>query len=320
MTNIPTELLRTLIAVVDLRSFTKAAHCLGVTQPAVSAQIKRLQMLLGSELLDKSAPGVTLTATGELVVSYARRLLQINDQILHLAGPRAAVRTLRLGIAGDFASPALTWVLSGLRTQWPDIGFEISNAPSERLLHDLRSGELDLIVTMSETKSEPDARFQWTEELVWVRGASTRLDANAPVPLASCGEGCAHQRLAVATLEKVGRSYRIVLTAPSLAEVTSAVAAGFGVTALSRSRIAGTDLIICDDRVLPKLPDIVCSIYLREGGDRDALESLADALAENFQARHAPAPAPAPFREVALAAAGPLGEAPVSLGLRASAT
>ena len=61
MTNIPTELLRTLVAVVELRSFTKAARSLGVTQPAVSAQIKRLQGLLGTELLDKSAPGVTLT-------------------------------------------------------------------------------------------------------------------------------------------------------------------------------------------------------------------------------------------------------------------
>lgn len=302
MTNIPTELLRTLITVVDLRSFTKAAHFLGVTQPAVSAQIKRLQVLLGSELLDKSAPGVTLTPTGDLVVSYARRLLQINDQILHLAGPRAALRTLRLGIAGDFASSAVTRVLAEFRTQWPDVSFEISNAPSERLLHDLHSGELDLIVTLSESKSDPDARFQWTEELVWVRGALTRLDANAPVPLASCGEACTHQRLAAAALEEIGRSYRIVLTAPNLAEVASAVAAGFGVTALLRSQIVGTDLLICDDRVLPELPDVVCRIYLREAGHRDIVESLADALAETLQARHAPT-SPT-FREVALAQAG----------------
>ena len=42
MINIPTELLRTFVAVVDLRSFTKAAQLLGITQPAVSAQVKRL--------------------------------------------------------------------------------------------------------------------------------------------------------------------------------------------------------------------------------------------------------------------------------------
>jgi DNA-binding transcriptional LysR family regulator len=314
MTNIPTELLRTLTAVVDLRSFTKAAHFLGVTQPAVSAQIKRLQILLGRELLDKSAPGVTLTATGELVVGYARRLLQINDQILHLAGPRAAVRTVRLGIPGDFASPALARMLAGFRTQWPDVCVEISNAPCERLLHDLRSGELDVIVTLSESKSDPDARFQWTEELVWVRGPSTRLDANGPVPLASCGESCTQQRLAVATLEKIGRSYCVVLTAPNLTEVASAVAAGFGVTALSQSRIVDTDLVICDERMLPKLPEVVCSVYVREDGDRDDLESLADALAETFQPLHSLTPAA--LREVALAGAGPLGEAQAPLGLR----
>mgnify|MGYP000483429928 CR=1 FL=1 len=61
MTNIPTDLLRTLIAVVDLRSFTKAAASLGITQPAVSAQIKRLQFLLGGELFDRSAQGIILS-------------------------------------------------------------------------------------------------------------------------------------------------------------------------------------------------------------------------------------------------------------------
>lgn len=86
MINIPTDLLRTLVAVVDLRSFTKAAAALGVTQPAVSAQIKRLQFLLDSDLFDRSVQGVSLTPQGELVVSYARRLLSINDQILRIGG------------------------------------------------------------------------------------------------------------------------------------------------------------------------------------------------------------------------------------------
>ncbi len=103
MTNIPTELLRTLIAVVDLRSFTKAAQSLGVTQPAVSAQIKRLQSLLGADLLDKSAPGVSLTSAGELVVNYARRLLAINDRFS--TSPDLVLRQRPCGSAQPATSP-----------------------------------------------------------------------------------------------------------------------------------------------------------------------------------------------------------------------
>jgi DNA-binding transcriptional LysR family regulator len=69
MTNIPTDLLRTFVAVVDMRSFTKAAISLGVTQPAVSSQIKRLQFLLGEDIFDRSTSGVSLTPHGEVVIS-----------------------------------------------------------------------------------------------------------------------------------------------------------------------------------------------------------------------------------------------------------
>jgi len=100
MTNIPTDLLRTFVAVVDLRSFTKAAISLGVTQPAVSAQIKRLQFLIGDDIFDRSTQGVSLTPHGEIVISYARRLLSLNDQIVHLGGtgPRPEL-VIRVGSA-----------------------------------------------------------------------------------------------------------------------------------------------------------------------------------------------------------------------------
>src|SRR5262249_60453106 len=99
---IPIDLLRTLISVVALRSFPKAARSRGVTQSAVSAQIKRLQSLLGYELLDKRAPGVSLTPRGEFVVNQARRLLSINDEILQATGGRAS-KTFRGGSPGAYA-------------------------------------------------------------------------------------------------------------------------------------------------------------------------------------------------------------------------
>src|SRR5882724_10105575 len=138
--NIPTDLLRTLIAVVDLRSFTKAARSLGVTQPAVSAQIKRLQYLLGYDLLDKSAPGVSLTQRGEGVVAHARRLLSINDEILHVAGRPSSAQTLRILIPGDYAVMRIPAVLSTFRTRWPDIRFTVTGRPLDKMLRDLQQG------------------------------------------------------------------------------------------------------------------------------------------------------------------------------------
>ena len=176
MLNIPTELLRTLVAVVDLRSFTKAAQVLGVTQPAVSAQIKRLQFLLGFEILDKSAPGVSLTSRGEMVVGHARRMLAINDQIAQLSGTRPTAQTLRVGIPGDFAGVKIPATLAQFRKRWPDIRFTASATSFENMLRGLRQGDFDLCVAIANRKPAFEAHHLWIDEAVWVRSDATQLD------------------------------------------------------------------------------------------------------------------------------------------------
>ena len=135
MTNIPTDLLRTFVAVVDMRSFTKAAISLGVTQPAVSAQIKRLQFLIGDDIFDRSSPGVSLTPHGEIVISYARRLLSLNDQIVHLGGtgPRPEL-VIRVGTPSDFVASLLPDVMAKFRTEWPDVRFIVRTDHEEPLV------------------------------------------------------------------------------------------------------------------------------------------------------------------------------------------
>src|SRR6516165_12450587 len=148
MLNIPTDLLRTLVAVVDMRSFTKAAQSLGVTQPAVSAQIKRLQFLLGYEVLDKSAPGVRLTPRGEIVVSNARRLLTINDEILQLTSEKTG-QTIRVGIPSDYAGSRLPRALARFRERWPSVTYNVSSGSVEEMMRDLKHGDLDLMLALT---------------------------------------------------------------------------------------------------------------------------------------------------------------------------
>lgn len=278
MINIPTELLRTLVAVVDLRSFTKAANSLGVTQPAVSAQIKRLQALLDCELLDKSAPGVSLTSSGDLVVNYARRMLSINDQIVDLSAPRLGSRTVRIGIPGDFLTPVLPRLLSEFQTQFPDMRLALRSDQFDVMSRDLRQGDLNLLVGLSESGIELDARHQWAEPVVWVRSPSFTLDPNAPVPLVTLGEGWAIHRAAVAALSRAQRSFEVVFIGQSKAGIVEAVRHGMGVAAVARRRTDIPGISIWDDAPLPPLAPLYCGIYLSESAQQPQLEKLADTI------------------------------------------
>jgi DNA-binding transcriptional LysR family regulator len=286
MTNIPTELLRTFVAVVDKRSFTRAAQSLGITQPAVSAQVKRLQQLLGGDLMDKRAPGVALTQVGETVLGYARRLLAINDQILNFAGPATAAYAVRVGLPGDFVGEALWRTLARFRESQPDIQFHVQSGPCESLVRDMRQGELDIALTVSGAAPHDDARFHWAEDLVWVRAPQTMIDPGAPVPFVSRGEKCLAHRQAADALEQAGLAYRLPFTETGLTSLTSAVGAGLGVMALPRCVSGGADLAIWDDTPLPPLPKIVCNVCVRSDAS-DVVDRFAEALADTFGAGRA---------------------------------
>jgi DNA-binding transcriptional LysR family regulator len=279
MLNIPTELLRTLVSVVDQRSFTRAAQSLGVTQPAVSAQIKRLQFLLGYELLDKSAPGVSLTPRGEMVVTQSRRMLSINDQIAQLSGSQPTAQTVRIAIPGDFVGVKIPAILAQFRKRWPDIRFAVTTTSFENMLRGLRQGEIDLAIAIAHTKPSIEAHHLWTDQAVWVRSDATQLESDRPVPLVSFGEDCTCRYAAVNALHRVGRECDFVFTSRSIASLEAAVLAGLGVMVLPHSRVAQTTLSVWEDPPLPELSQLYCGIFLRQGGNRAVLEELADEVA-----------------------------------------
>ena len=282
MTNIPTELLRTFVAVVDLRSFTRAAQSLGITQPAVSAQVKRLQQLLGGELLDKSAPGVLLTPTGESVLGSARRLLAINDHILNVtAVPPAEPHIIRVGLPGNFVGDTFWRAVAKSRDGRPDIRFHVKSGASEALLRELRQGELDVAIVVSGPDPHSDARLHWSEALVWVRAPFTRIDPGAPVPLVGHGEKCFAHRQTTEALERAGRPYTLAFTETSVASLAAAVSAGLGVMALPRCLGQGADLTVWDDAPLPPLPAVVCNVCVRTGAD-ETVDRFAQGLADAY--------------------------------------
>jgi DNA-binding transcriptional LysR family regulator len=279
MTNIPTDLLRTFVAVVDFRSFTKAAISLGVTQPAVSAQIKRLQYLLGDDIFDRSTPGVSLTQHGEIILNYARRLLSLNDQIVHLGSTGSLPELIiRVGTPSDFVASLLPSMLTGFRERWPDVRFSVHTDFFDSLARQLRAGEIDVLVGLSIAQPH-DALHCVPREIVWAHGKNTHLNLDGPVPLVSYGTPCMYHRLVTRTLKPAGLDWEDVFIGPSLNSLMNAVAAGLGVMAINRCRTGDDRIVVWEDGPLPKLPDLYSGIYVREGGEHAIYEELADEVA-----------------------------------------
>jgi DNA-binding transcriptional LysR family regulator len=282
MTNIPTDLLRTFVSVVELRSFTRAAKAQGMTQPAVSAQIRRLQSLLGVDLFDKSAPGVSLTPMGQNVIESARRLLTVNDQIVNLASPIAAAQLVRIGVRKDCMGEELERMLVSTRPQWPNLRFTVLGAGQRRMLAHLKQDQVDIVIALVLDEPEGAARHYWTEELAWVRGKTAVLDLSEPIPLVAYGDRCLCHRVALATLEQAGLAGELVFRANTAEALRSAVAAGVGVMLVPRNRIPA-ELEAWDGGPLPPAPAVYGGIFVREGGGRDTIDDLADRFAETLR-------------------------------------
>src|SRR6202000_634847 len=112
--NIPIEIVRTVVAISETGSLSKAGERLGLSQPAISSQIRRLQSLVGGSLFVKGANGTTATALGKPAWQQARKILEANDQLLRLGGNNFGPPPLRLGLGTSFVETFLVQKLEPL--------------------------------------------------------------------------------------------------------------------------------------------------------------------------------------------------------------
>lgn len=273
--NIPTDLLRTFVAIYQLGSFTKAAHLFELTQPAVSAHMKKLESLIGTDLIERNLAGVNLTARGEEVLKYARRILSINDQIVSSAGQQRMLPVIRLGIPNIFAAFKLEQILTECPGTVGNSRLQVCCDYSPGLLRSIRSGYLDLAILMSDEAEVGNPLRSWSEDLVWVRAPDFVFDPDRAVPLVSSPNVLLPDRIAMDTLEQANQPYEIVFTAfDSLARRAGAMAA-LGYLPLPRPLVPD-GLVIERPGMLPALPPVTIGIIARDELDTANLTPLID--------------------------------------------
>jgi DNA-binding transcriptional LysR family regulator len=275
--NLPTDLLRTFVTIVDLGSFSRAADKLGRSQPAISLQIKRLETQLETRLYERDSRNLTLSRDGLQLLDYARRMLALNDEaVVRLLSPNLAGR-VHLGIPNEYAaSQQFPSVLNRFAQSYPEVELQVTCDLSINLLRDLRIGRFDAVLALHDGTETDYFNEHWREEIVWVAGPESGTNRHSPVPLIVAPEGCIYRQRMINALNAREKPWHIVYTSQNYGGIRAGVMAGLGVTALARNTLSEGMVVISGTDYFNRLADVELGMHY----NRDKASIAAQKLAE----------------------------------------
>ncbi len=266
--NLPTNLLRSFVAIVDTGSMLNASEQVFVTQSALSLQIKRLEELVQQSLFLREGRRLNLTAAGDVLLDYARRVLALHDEAVAAVTAGRFKGPARIGMVQDFADNLLSGMLSRFAELHPDAQIYARVAGTAELQSLLDRRELDILLGFA---APNDPHGITVASMSWY---GNPLLANLDViPLAVLEEPCRFREAAIRALEDAGLAYRIAVETPNLATLKAALNAGLGLTCRTHIFL-GNEATLEHER-LPPLPKVAATLRTR-----DNLDAAAQRLAE----------------------------------------
>lgn len=283
MINLDLDVLRSFVTGLDMGSFARAAERLGRSTSAVSAQLKKLEDQVGAPVLQKSGRGLVLTPTGELVLGYARRLLELNDAAIQAVQGARLSGQIKVGVAEDFGEELLTCVLRRFSATHPGIMVEACVARNAVLEKRILSGDLDLILSWRSDSVLPARQNLFDVPLCWIGEPTVACmlrKRSGPLPLVMLEAPCLMRSLALDALDKAGVPWRIVFTSASLSGVWAAVKGGLGVTVRSP---LGCPKDLQAIQGMPKLPTLGLGITTGPERESPAQEVMTTIMWEQLE-------------------------------------
>ena len=278
--SIDSELLRTFVAIADHGGFTRAAEAVNRTQSAVSMQMKRLEGdVLQRPLFERDGRQVRLTAEGQVLLGYARRILKLQGELISTLREPHMVGAVRIGTPDDYVMRFLPGILSRFAQSHPLVQVEVHCEPSAQLL---QRQDLDFSIVTRQPGSEIGQLLR-QERFVWAEARGFSPHEQSPMPLAMFNSDCFCRAWACNALDAIGRPYRIAYTSPSLSAILAVVSAGLAVTAQLQSIITPDLRILGEAEGLPPLPATSIVLLRRPGSESPVTDAFAEHIVEGFR-------------------------------------
>lgn len=249
------ELLRTFLAIADTGSFSAAADIVGRTPSAVSMQVKKLEDLIDRRLFNRDSRSVALTRHGEALVADARRIVDMNVELVARLRAPDLSGAITVGTPDEYAGTFLPCVLRRFARTHPAVQVNVVCDYSTNLQEKLRRGEIDAaLVTEGELLSEtPTHRVVYEEDLVWLGAKNGIASGLRPLPVALANEKCKWRIRSVAALSRAGIAHKVAYSSATAAGQLAAVAADLAVAPLPVSLETSSVIRLGRDTGLPDL-------------------------------------------------------------------
>lgn len=262
------DLVQCFLAVTESGGFTAAGRRLHLTQSAVSLKIQRLEALVGHSVFARTSRSLALTAEGELLLTYGRRLLALNHEMLDRISRAGDTGILRLGIMPQFGQQFLPALLSEFKRSHPQVELSVEVGMTGELLAGMEADRYDLVVGaagFSTSGSLHEDRVLLREKVAWVQSSAAPLKpGKEPLPLVLFPAPCGYRKTALDLLDRAGLPWRIVYSSSSLSSIQAAVQAGLGIGVLGKSSILPGMKAVAAKAGLPPMPDVAIAIYSRK--------------------------------------------------------
>ncbi|MBR1176231.1 LysR family transcriptional regulator [Bradyrhizobium sp. KB893862 SZCCT0404] len=246
------DLLKAFIAVAEHRSFTRAAATLNRTQSAVSVQIRRLEERLDTRLFQRARAGVTLTAAGNELLVYARRLLDLNAEAVDALRRRKRDDVVRLGVMDDYGTLVIPPLLARFARNHPGIRVEIETGLTATM--PARLGDAyDLVIAMH-PEGRGNGELLRREQAVWAAANSYPVAAQDTLPVALYPPGCLFRQWAAEALDAAGRPWRLAFVSRTLGAVEAIAAQGLAITVVKAGTLPARLRVLSERDGLPPLP------------------------------------------------------------------
>lgn len=268
------DVLRSFVLGIELGSFAKAADRLGRSTSAVSAQLKKLEDQVDLPILRKSGRGLVLTPSGETLFSYAKRLLELNDEAANAVRGTDLQGCVRLGLQEDFGENLLTEALGSFARTHPRVRIEARVARNAELIDLIGNGQLDLALAWDSGKGTPYSRFIAELPMCWIgRKDEGFAPSNEPLPLVAFEAPCLMRSAATSALDRAGMTWRLAFTSSSLSGIWAAVGAGLGITIRTPAGLP-RNLQVLDG--MPALPTIGLVLHRAESEPAAPVQQLEE--------------------------------------------